>query len=219
MADLPFSITQQGSDSRTVLMLLHGIGANEQSVAPLTTGADQRLNVISVRAPLQIGPLSFAWYPTTFGPNGPVIDAKQAEQGRRDLLCFIEQYRKEHDIDHLYLMGFSQGAIMAAVAALSAPTLIQGIVAFSGRFPDEFRGVVDSARELSETRLWIGHGTEDEKLPIQLGRSMRNSLLQFGAEFTYSEFSGGHQVTQEMLTQAHHWITSQLNAHLPVVQG
>jgi phospholipase/carboxylesterase len=192
-------------------MVLHGIGGNEQSIAPIATGVDPRLTVISVRAPLPMGPVAFGWYPTRFTPEGPVIDAAEAEQGRRALVSFIETYRAEHQVQRLYLMGFSQGAIMAAAAALSAPSLIQGAVGFSGRFPKEYEGVVRPRSEVAQTRLWIGHGTEDDKLPIHLGRAMRDSLERFGAVYEYSEFTAGHQVTPEMLAASHQWLANQLS--------
>lgn len=107
MADLAFLPVQEGSGSTSVLMLLHGIGGNERSITPIASGIDPRLTVISVRAPLTMGPASFAWYPTTFGPSGPVIDAEDAEQGRQALLKFITDFRAERNIQNIYLMGFS----------------------------------------------------------------------------------------------------------------
>jgi phospholipase/carboxylesterase len=214
MANLVFLPIQQGSEPAAVLMLLHGIGANERSVTPIASGVDPRLTVISVRAPLTMGPTSFAWYPTHFGPNGPVIDADDAEQGRQALLKFIEDYRAEHNVKNVYLMGFSQGAIMAVTAALSAPSLVQASIGFSGRFPEEFASVVRPQGELAATRIWIGHGTEDTKLPIHLGRLMRDSLAKFGAIYDYSEYSAGHEVTPEMLANSHRWLTNQIDAAL-----
>jgi phospholipase/carboxylesterase len=210
MANLTFHPIQQGSDPRSVLMLLHGIGSNEQNIASIALGVDPRPTVISVRAPLQMGPSSFAWYPTHFGPTGPVIDATEAEHGRRELLHFIEEYRAEHDARQVYLMGFSQGAIMSVAAALSAPSLVQGAIGFSGRFPAEFEAVVALRGELSATRIWIGHGTQDTKLPIHLGRAMRDSLERFGAIFEYSEFAAAHEVTPAMLSNAHRWLSDQI---------
>jgi phospholipase/carboxylesterase len=214
MTDLGFVPIQQGSDPHSVLMLLHGIGGNEQSVASLAAGADPRPTIISVRAPLIMGPSSFAWYSTSFSANGPLINAREAEQGRRELLRFAEEYRTRNDVQRLYLMGFSQGAIMSVAAALSAPSLVQGAIAFSGRFPAEFEAVVVPRDELSETRIWIGHGTEDATLPIHLGRAMRDSLQRFGAIFDYSEFVAGHQITPEMLSSAHRWLSNQISRNV-----
>lgn len=211
MADLFVLPVQKGSDPSSVLMLLHGIGGNEQSIASIASGADTRLTVVSVRAPLQMGPAAFGWYPTHFGPNGPVIDGAEAEQGRKRLLDFIEDYRLKNEVRRLYLMGFSQGSIMSVVAALSAPALVQGVVGFSGRFPKEFEPVVASPQALSKTAIWLGHGTEDQTLPIALGRAMSASLHTFGAKYSFTEFSGGHHVTPEMLSAGHRWLTSLVN--------
>ena len=208
MANLNVLAVKQGSDSTSVLMLLHGIGGNEQSIAALSNGVDPRLNVISVQAPLRMGPAAYAWYPTHFGPNGPVIDGDEANLGRRRLLEFLKGYRAEHKVRRLYLMGFSQGSIMSVAAALSEPSLVQGVVGFSGRFPKEFEPTVSAPESLTETPIWLAHGTEDGTLPIELGRAMAGTLKQFRARYSFTEFAGTHQVTPQMLAAGHRWLSA-----------
>lgn len=100
---------------------------------------------------------------------------------------------------------------MSVVAALSAPWLVQTVVGFSGRLPQEFESVVASPSELRLTQFWLGHGVNDRTLPIDLGRAMRDTLRQFGVRSIFTEFAAGHQVTPAMLSDAHAWLTKVLD--------
>lgn len=204
--------TQSAKQRSSVLMLLHGVGSNERNMSPLGDGADPRLGIISVRGPLVLGANAYGWFPVSFTASGPVIDGVEAEAALLDLLNFIVKYCGDHNVKDVYLMGFSQGAIMATVAAVTQPARVQGAVALSGRFPKEFRERIVSADELGKTALWIGHGTEDQKLPIHHGRATQALLADIGAPFTYQEYEAGHTITPEMQLDAYRWLSKTLDA-------
>jgi phospholipase/carboxylesterase len=216
MSDLSYVTVREPKKSAngrsSVLMLLHGVGSNERKMLSLVDGSDSRLGVISVRGPVELGQEAYAWFHVSFTGAGPVIDGTEAEASRRALLNFIAKYRATYAVDDVYLMGFSQGAIMASVAALTKPDSVQGAIAFSGRFPKEFLAQIVAAEELKKIALWVGHGVEDQKLPIQHGRATESLLRSVGAVFTYQEFPVGHQITSEMQTSAHLWLSGVLDS-------
>ncbi len=72
------------------LILLHGVGSNEGNLAALAESLPEALEVILVRAPLQVGPQGFAWYQVNFTSNGPSFNQEQAESSRLLLQRFIE---------------------------------------------------------------------------------------------------------------------------------
>ena len=215
MTDLHILPVRGGSDPSSVLLLLHGLGSNEVSIAPLAEGADARLEVISIRAPLKVGPSAFAWYPTQFGPEGPVIDAAEAEKGRRQLLEFLERFSAQQRTQKLFLMGFSQGCIMSVIAALSAPSLVQAVVGFSGRLPREFESGIATPDELRRTRVWLGHGLDDRTLPVSLARNAVDSMQRLGVSSVLTEYPAAHQITAGMLSDGHAWLTSVLDEAQP----
>ncbi|MGN4073742.1 phospholipase, partial [Burkholderia gladioli] len=61
------------------LLLLHGVGGNETNLLAVAEALDPRLEIAFVRGPLTLGPDQYAWFHVRFGPNGPSIDAAQAE--------------------------------------------------------------------------------------------------------------------------------------------
>ena len=63
-----------------VVILLHGIGSNEQDLFSFADQLPDNYLVVSARAPYAIGKDSYAWYQADFSTDKPVIDAEQAEK-------------------------------------------------------------------------------------------------------------------------------------------
>src|SRR2546423_10408291 len=90
------------------LLLLHGRGADEADLMGLVEALDPRLAVVSARAPLRWGP-GFAWY------GAGAEEAGTMRNSLEELAKFITLLPAAYGIDprRLYLMGFSQGAVMS----------------------------------------------------------------------------------------------------------
>ncbi|HEV2582865.1 MAG TPA: alpha/beta fold hydrolase, partial [Ktedonobacteraceae bacterium] len=133
-----------------LLLLLHGVGSNEHDLFGLAPLLDQRFIVLSLRAPNTLGPGSYAWFEVAFTPQGPVINPEQAEQSRQLLIDFIGQAVATYGANprQVYLMGFSQGAIMSASVALTRPDLVAGAVLMSGRILPEIQPLVATPEQL-----------------------------------------------------------------------
>jgi phospholipase/carboxylesterase len=196
-----------------LLLLLHGIGSNEHDLYGLAPFLDQRFLIISVRAPLTLGPGSYAWFDVDFTPQGMVINPEQAEASRKTLITFLQEAVTAYgaDPERIYLMGFSQGAIMSASVALTRPELVAGVVLMSGRILPEIQPLIASNEELSGLPFLVVHGTADMVLPISHGRASRELLSSLPVDLTYHEYPMGHEVNQESLADVTTWLTEQLD--------
>ncbi len=196
-----------------LLLLLHGIGSNEHDLYGLAPFLDKRFLIISVRAPNTLGPGSYAWFEADFTPQGPVINPEQAEASRKTLITFLKEAITAYGADpkQVYLMGFSQGAIMSASVALTQPELVAGAVLMSGRILPEIRPLIASSEELSGFPFLVVHGTVDMVLPITHGRASRELLSSLPVDLTYHEYPMGHEVNQESLSDVTTWLTEQLD--------
>ena len=118
-----------------LLLLLHGFGANEDDLFSLAPYLDQRFLVISPRAPVPLSPVSHAWFNLGFSTDGLIIDPREVERARESLCQFISEVIARYGVDPtaIYLLGFSQGAMIGLTLALLNPNLIAGVVALSGR--------------------------------------------------------------------------------------
>ena len=196
-----------------LLLLLHGIGSNEHDLYGLAPFLDRRFLIISVRAPNTLGPGSYAWFEVDFTSQGPVINPQQEEASRKALISFLKEAITTYGADpkQVYLMGFSQGAIMSASIALTQPELVTGAVLMSGRILPEIRPLIAPGKELSGFPFLVVHGTADMVLPITYGRASRELLSSLPVDLTYHEYPMGHEVSQESLSDVTTWLTGQLD--------
>lgn len=199
--------------SPPLLLLLHGIGSNERDLFGLAPFLDERFLILSLRAPIMLEPDSYAWFELVFTPQGPIINPKQAEASRNTLIAFINGAVETFSANpkQVYLMGFSQGAIMSASVALTRPDLVAGVVMMSGRILPEIEPLVAAPKELQGLPFFVAHGTEDMVLPITHGRGTREILASLSVELVYREYPMGHEVSEESLADATNWLTEQLD--------
>lgn len=181
---------------------------------------DRRLLSLSLRAPFVLSPGSYAWFEVELSPVAPVIDAAQAEESRRRVAEFIpravEHYRA--DPDRVFLLGFSQGAIISLALCLTRPDLLAGVVALSGRtLPELFSAEGPMAGRLAPPQALEGvpvlvlHGTLDPVLPIPFGRDTRERLGRLPVDLTYRELPMAHTISPEALAIVQQWLTDRLD--------
>jgi phospholipase/carboxylesterase len=196
-----------------LLLLLHGVGSNERDLFGLASSLDARFLLLSLRAPHTIGPESYAWFQVTFTPEGPAINPTQAEASRTTLIAFVQEAVTTYEADphQVYLMGFSQGAIMSASVALTRPDLVAGFVLMSGRILPEIRPFVAPAEQLQGLPFLVVHGTADRVLPLAHAHASRAFLSSLPVELTSHEYAMGHEVSSESLADVTAWLSQHLD--------
>lgn len=196
-----------------LLVLLHGVGANERQMEAIAPAFDPRFLVVSARSPLDLGPSAFAWFHVTFTPQGPEIAAEEAEAGWTLLARFIDEAVAAYGADpaRVYVGGFSQGGIMALATLLTAPEKVAGAVSMSGRLLPEVLPHAAANEMLRGKSALIVHGTADDKLGIHLARWARAQLEGFLLDLTYEELAMGHTITETSLGLVTAWLSARLD--------
>jgi phospholipase/carboxylesterase len=161
-----------------------------------------------------LGRDSFAWFEVNFTSQGPVINPEEAEASRNTLIAFIDEVVKAYgaDAQRVYLMGFSQGAIMSASVALSRPDLVAGAVLMSGRILPQIEPLVAAPEKLKGLPMLVVHGTADATLPISNGRASQKTLSALPVDLLYREYPMGHEVSRESLSDVTAWLRGRLDA-------
>ena len=197
-----------GGEPAPGLLLLHGIGADEADLMGLEGALDPRLTIISARAPFGWGP-GFAWY-AMYVVGQP--DAQTMHASIEELREFMEGIIPAYDIDpeRLFMMGFSQGAIMSATMCLLYPERVRGVVMHSGYIPDKM-GLDLKPDKLHGKGFFVAHGIYDDVIPVSFGRAANEYLSATGARLTYREYPIGHTISEESLYDLSEWLTNEVD--------
>ena len=196
------------TENPPLLLLMHGVGSNEQDMFSLSDQLPDNFLIIAARGPLTIGPNSFAWFQVSFSTGVPVINSAQAENSRITIIEFIESLKTQYRFNEkeIYIGGFSQGGIMSYSVGLTRPDLIKGIAVMSGRLLKEVRPQIASQDELKKLKVFISHGISDNVLSIEYAREANAYLKTLNITPTFKEFEAGHTVNNEMLIGLVDWL-------------
>lgn len=210
------SVEPQSGERPPLLLLLHGVGANERQMASLAPAFDSRFLVLSVRSPLVLGPDAFAWFHVSFTPQGPVIVEEEAAAGWERIARFTDDAVETYNADpaRVYVAGFSQGGIMALAALLTAPEQFAGAVCMSGRLLPEVLPHAASHGRLDGKPVLMIHGADDPKLGVGLARWAREQLEGFPLSLTYRELPMTHAITPESLEIVTSWLGARLDGEV-----
>ena len=204
------AVPPPGPGPHPLLLLLHGRGANEQDLLPLAGGLDPRFLVVSARAPLARWG-GYHWYDLIeMGTPEPSTYAR----GLQELQRFVGELLTAYPVtaDQLYLLGFSQGAMMAGSLLMTQPETIAGAVLLSGYLPLE-QGLPVQTERLAGKPIFIGHGVADNVLPIRHGREARDYFQAAGADLSYHEYPMAHQISTRERQDVAEWLTARLDRH------
>jgi phospholipase/carboxylesterase len=193
-----------------LLILLHGYGSNEHDLLSMANRLPGQFTIVAARAPITLTAGSYAWYRLNMSGGKTQYNGTEAEQARQQLLRFIETVRQTYNASSVVLMGFSQGAIMSYSLALTQPQKIKGIIALSGRILTDVDAHLASSNELQKLKIFIGHGTSDQVLPVANGEAAYVKCKQLQTQVTFKEYAMGHEISFPELRDIQQWIESVL---------
>jgi phospholipase/carboxylesterase len=195
-----------------LLVLLHGIGADENDLFPLGRLLDPRLLVVSLRAPHPYS-IGRSWFHIDFLPDGRVVpDAAQARAALRDLIDWLlaAPTRLGTDPARTFLLGFSQGAMMALGVLGTAPERLAGVIALSGRYPAGLFETTAAPDAMARVPVLVAHGRYDDVLPVAHGRATRDALAPLLRDFTYEEFPVAHGIDDDEVRLVATWLAARV---------
>ena len=176
-------------------------------------GRSRHLGVVAAR-PLDVWSWPIAWFRVAFTANGPRIDAQEAEQSRLELIRFVAQVQEAYGIgpQKTVIAGFSQGGILSASVALTAPESVAGFGVLSGRILPELEPLLAEPARLAAMQAFIGHGELDSKLPVMWAQRSEVLLSQLGVAHSSLRYPIDHGISAEMQDDFLHWLAGVLKA-------
>ncbi|MGA9119512.1 MAG: alpha/beta hydrolase-fold protein [Bacteroidota bacterium] len=190
------------------LVLLHGRGADEDDLVVFARYLDERLLVLSTRAPFPFEFGGFTWYDAE---EDGTPDPGRFRESYDRLSLFLDDVLREYPVDasRLFLLGFSMGAAMALSLALTRPALFRGVSANSGYLPEKTH-LTYRWNEQPSVKILLSHGTEDPVIPVAAARRTKMLLDRGGVLVSYHEYPMGHEISEQAIGDVREWMSALL---------
>ncbi len=213
-----------------LVMVLHGHGGNPENYVGMFERAGSSLDAI-VGAPYGPYPIPFdkghgySWYPAPWffqevlragASTGDLaqrrseIDLQEQMVSRNYVLAAIDHVAGELPIDRdrIFLMGHSEGGVLAYGLALGHPDLFRGLIVVGARLRES-----DTTPEILTTAsgkldVMICHSPGDEAIGFDNARAAAKILKGAGIQNKVYSYEGGHGFTTELIHAIGRWITA-----------
>lgn len=195
-----------------LVILMHGVGSNEDGLIALASYIPENYAVASVRSPLTMTPGAYSAFPVSFTSAGPKIDFDAAEASRQKLVSFVSALQQRYGIpaEKTLIGGFSQGGIMSASLALTAPKSIRGFAILSGRILPEIKPLIAAHDDLQHLAALVIHGEADDRLPYSWAEKSGALLNELGIPLQSLRYPMGHEITRDVAIDFARWISDLL---------
>lgn len=187
-----------------LVVLLHGRGASEESMAELAPLLPAGPAYAAVRAPIaEAG--GYAW----FANRG--IGRPQAESLASTMSWFREWLAPEAAPGRpVVLLGFSGGAAFAGGLLLAEPDRFAAGILLYGTLPFD-AGVPVTRGRLSGVPVYLAHGVHDTVIPPELQERTWDYLVRSSGSALWAEREAtGHELTRKTVAELGQWLTERL---------
>lgn len=183
-----------------LVVLLHGRGADEQSMLGLAAHLPEGPAYAAVRAPIAEGG-GYAWFANR-GIGRPVADSLRATMDWfRVWLDDVAPAGRP-----VVLVGFSGGAAFAGGLVLDDPARYTGAAILHGTLPFD-AGVPVEAGRLAHLPVFVAQGEGDHVIPRELlDRTWNYLLAESGAPTVAHRDPGGHLLTAAAVQRLAAWV-------------
>ncbi|MBT7611176.1 MAG: hypothetical protein HN576_15550 [Bacteriovoracaceae bacterium] len=150
-------------------------------------------------------PVGFSWYDLENPPYGRL-------QESRTLLSRLIQELIDHGLEStdIFVMGFSQGGLMAIDQFVHKDLSFAGIVALSPRIklPPVLEEYVSESKSM--TPLFIAHGTEDGQISFQETENQVKVLKSHLSSVEFKYYKMGHTIDIDEIRDLRSWLNDRL---------
>ncbi len=206
----------QSGVTKSVVIFLHGYGADGADLLGLADPLGEHLPDTAFHAPdapeaCSGNPFGRQWFPIPWlDGSSEAAAAAGLAASAADLDAYIDSVLAAEAIepDHLALIGFSQGTMMALEVAPRRSAALAGVVAFSGR-------LLRPERLMSEANVkppvLLIHGDADPVVPFDDMRKAAEALMTAGFETYGHVMKGtGHGIAPDGLGVALNFLRDRL---------
>lgn len=191
-----------------LMVVLHGFA--EHPTAALQLGAmidtEHRYRICAPHGPIKVAASKYAFYRSVSRMNPDPEDFNGARFAIHDA---VEAAQATEGVDaaDTVLVGFSQGAGLASLAALSKvkSTNVRALIVFGCRvyFDELVEWDFDTTQNI---RIFAAHGIKDSLSPMADVKEFFNQVGAKGADVTWETHPHGHSLSAENISTASRWL-------------
>ena len=203
MKDLDFKeFPEENIKFDSIVVLLHGIGADASDLLPLAEHWSQKLKKtkfysIDAPNPYKQAPFGREWFGLEDRDQTRIL--KEIDILKPIIISFLKNKLKEHKLDfkNLIMVGFSQGTMVSLNLAISMNKEIRGVLGYSGGIVLSKSGKIEIN---SKPKICLVHGTNDDVVPIRMMDSSKTFLEENNIEVESNAIDNlGHGINQKGL--------------------
>ena len=192
---LQYDLHKIGDASQKAIVAIHGWQGDCNSMYPLIKSTNiKNVGWYLLEAPFPVkNGEGFSW--SYEKSNGQW----EIDEPRHLLNDFFDELFKIYDSRKIFVMGFSQGGLVCFDFVLFLHEPLGGVFPIAGflRQP-EYNGKRFHSSQ-TNTPILIGHGTEDDRVPVESSQNAYNKLLAQGANAELLLYKGKHKIGVEFI--------------------
>ena len=191
--------------TRPLLVLMHGRGSHEHDLFALASMLSPQFVIAALRAPLELGPGSYSWFPDGEPAQPSSMAADAAVQALFDWLDSVPSAVS------VSLLGFSQGGAMTLHALRHAPERFAALVNLAG-FVIGGDAPADHSLETLRPLVFWGRDPADPVIPAKAIARTAEWLLSHSTLIERRYVGIGHSISREELADVNTHLDSAVSA-------
>jgi phospholipase/carboxylesterase len=202
---LPALTARMDYKQQPLVIVMHGKG---DSLKPFKNFQEEmelpQLNFLLLNAPLRFQK-GFSWYGEPPYQEGGVLRARKLVES-----LLWELQAQGFDLSKVFLLGFSQGSLVASAVALHFPFALGGVIGVSGYFHFSPRWRAQVSDQVTKVPWLLTHGRKDDVLPIEDTRLGLRKLQHLGLKMDWVESDKKHVFDELDYQEIRKWLLQKI---------
>jgi len=195
VTELQYDFHKRGSSVDKVIVAIHGWQGSRDSLRPLIKSMkiqNSRWYLLEAPYPVKEGE-GWSWSYEISDGNWEIDEPK------RLLSQFFSELFIKYKSDNIYVIGFSQGGLVCLDFVLFLDQPLGGIFSICGFLR---RPKIEMERFhpcQKDTPILIGHGKDDDKVPVEASENAHKLLKEQGANVKLLLYNGKHKIGMDYM--------------------
>ncbi len=210
---LEYSEIKTKNKPEALIIFLHGLGGNSENflkIIPKLKLPNSTYSIIPQAPKREItinkNMIMPAWYNMINRKNFGNESENDIFKSSKLIHQLINKAENIVPANKIFLIGFSQGGVMALYSGLTYPKKLGGIVCLSGYIPINKIFAALLKPQNKDTKIFMAHGKLDNIIPIQYAESSYELLKKLKYDVHWRKYPMVHIISSEELDDLSNWL-------------